>query len=63
MEQPAPESRKMPSNTTITKARRRIRKRRLGRAQKRVRMLAGTPKFPIDPTKVAPQAPATGPAE
>jgi hypothetical protein len=49
MEQPAPESRKMPSNTTITKARRRIRKRRLGRAQKRVRMLAGTPKFPIIP--------------
>jgi hypothetical protein len=41
----------MPSNTTITKARRRIRKRRLGRAQKRERMLVGTPKFPIDPTK------------
>jgi hypothetical protein len=41
----------MPSNTTITKARRRIRKRRLGRPQKRERMLAGTPKFPIDPTK------------
>ena len=43
----------MPSNTTITKARRRIRKRRLGRAQKRERMLAGTPKFPIDPNKAA----------
>jgi hypothetical protein len=41
----------MPSNTTITKARRRIRKRRLGRASKRERMLAGTPKFPLDPTK------------
>jgi hypothetical protein len=49
----------MPSNTTITKARRRIRKRRLGRAQKRVRMLAGTPKFPIDPNN----ATATPPAE
>ncbi len=47
----------MPSNTTITKARRRIRKRRLGRAQKRERALAGTPKFPIDPTKVEQQAP------
>ena len=43
----------MPSNTTITKARRRIRKRRLGRAQKRERMLAGTPKFPIDPNATA----------
>jgi len=39
----------MPSNTTITKARRRIRKRGLGRANKRARMLAGTPKFPIIP--------------
>ena len=47
----------MPSNTTITKARRRIRKRRLGRAQKRVRMLAGTPKFPIIPPET------TAPAE
>lgn len=43
----------MPSNTTITKTRRRIRKRRLGRASKRERMLAATPKFPIDPTKAA----------
>ena len=42
----------MPSNTTITKARRRIRKRHLGRDQKRERMLAGTPKFPLDPTSV-----------
>ena len=50
----------MPSNTTITKARRRIRKRRLGRAQKRERMLVGTPKFPIDPTK---DEAATGAAE
>jgi len=41
----------MPSNTTITKARRRIRKRRLGRDQKRERMLAGTPKFPLDPSQ------------
>lgn len=41
----------MPSNTTITKARRRIRKRRLGRANKRERMLVGTPKFPIDPNQ------------
>jgi hypothetical protein len=49
----------MPSNTTITKARRRIRKRRLGRGNKRERMLAGTPKFPIDPN----QAVATTPAE
>lgn len=40
----------MPSNTTITKARRRIRKRRLGRDQKRERALAATPKFPLDPT-------------
>lgn len=39
----------MPSNTTITKARRRIRKRRLGRDKKRERALAGTPKFPINP--------------
>ncbi|MDB4973778.1 MAG: hypothetical protein JWN48_2119 [Myxococcaceae bacterium] len=51
----------MPSNTTITKARRRIRKRRLGRAQKRVRMLAGTPKFPIIPPGTETTAPA--PAE
>lgn len=48
----------MPSNTTITKARRRIRKRRLGRDQKRERMLAGTPKFPLDPAQ-APEL--TGP--
>jgi hypothetical protein len=46
----------MPSNTTITKARRRIRKRGLGRGAKRERMLAGTPKFPIDPTKAEKQA-------
>jgi hypothetical protein len=46
----------MPSNTTITKARRRIRKRRLGRAQKRVRMLAGTPKFPLDPNTTPTEA-------
>ena len=46
----------MPSNTTITKARRRIRKRGLGRANKRERMLAGTPKFPLDPTKAEKQA-------
>jgi hypothetical protein len=50
----------MPSNTTITKARRRIRKRSLGRGAKRERMLAGTPKFPIDPTKVVVE---TTPAE
>lgn len=37
----------MPSNTTITKTRRRMRKRSLGRGNKRERMLAGTPKFPI----------------
>ncbi|HEY6882266.1 MAG TPA: hypothetical protein VI299_29750 [Polyangiales bacterium] len=48
----------MPSNTTITKARRRIRKRRLGRDSKRERMLAGTPKFPIDPTKSTETTPA-----
>jgi len=41
----------MPSNTTITKARRRIRKRRLGRDQKRERALASTPKFPLDPNQ------------
>jgi hypothetical protein len=41
----------MPSNTTITKARRRIRKRRLGRDKKRERMLEGTPKFPVHPEK------------
>lgn len=51
----------MPSNTTITKARRRIRKRRLGRAQKRERMLAGTPKFPLDPTLASTPAPASKP--
>lgn len=39
----------MPSNTTKTKARRRNRDRKIGRAKKRVRMLAGTPKFPINP--------------
>ena len=39
----------MPSNTTITKARRRIRKRRLGRENKRERTKAATPKFPINP--------------
>ncbi len=39
----------MPSNTTITKARRRIRKRKMGRAAKRERTLAATPKFPINP--------------
>lgn len=39
----------MPSNTTITKARRRIRKRRLGRENKRARAKAATPKFPIHP--------------
>lgn len=43
----------MPSKTTITKARRRIRKRRLGRDQKRERARAGTPKFPIDPAQPA----------
>jgi hypothetical protein len=48
----------MPSNTTITKTRRRIRKRRLGRGNKRERMLAGTPKFPIDPTKATESTPA-----
>ncbi|MET0285283.1 MAG: hypothetical protein ABW352_12465 [Polyangiales bacterium] len=48
----------MPSNTTITKARRRNRKRNLGRANKRQRMLAGTPKFPIDPTKATESTPA-----
>jgi hypothetical protein len=37
----------MPSNTTITKARRRIRKRRAGRDNKRERTQAATPKFPI----------------
>ena len=41
----------MPSKSTITKTRRRIRKRRLGRDQKRERALAGTPKFPLDPAK------------
>jgi hypothetical protein len=41
----------MPSNTTITKARRRIRKRRAGRGNKAERAKAGTPKFPIDPSK------------
>jgi hypothetical protein len=41
----------MPSNTTITKARRRIRKRRLGRDNKRERTLEATPKFPIHPEK------------
>ena len=39
----------MPSNTTITKARRRIRKRKMGRDAKRERALAATPKFPIHP--------------
>jgi hypothetical protein len=43
----------MPSNTTITKARRRIRKRKAGRDAKRERAQAGTPKFPIDPSKAA----------
>ena len=52
----------MPSNTTITKARRRIRKRRLGRAQKRERMLAGTPKFPIDPNEATGTDPETASA-
>jgi hypothetical protein len=50
----------MPSNTTITKTRRRMRKRSLGRGNKRERMLAGTPKFPIDPTKATE---STAPAE
>jgi hypothetical protein len=47
----------MPSNTTITKARRRIRKRGLGRDQKRERMLAGTPKFPLDPGQAPLESP------
>jgi hypothetical protein len=41
----------MPSNTTITKTRRRIRKRRAGRDNKRERTQAATPKFPIHPEK------------
>lgn len=42
----------MPSNTTITKARRRIRKRKMGRDAKRERTRAATPKFPINPEQV-----------
>jgi hypothetical protein len=41
----------MPSNTTITKTRRRIRKRRAGRDNSRERTKAATPKFPIHPEK------------
>jgi hypothetical protein len=41
----------MPSNTTITKTRRRIRKRRAGRDNSRERTKVATPKFPIHPEK------------
>jgi hypothetical protein len=45
------QERVMPSNTTITKARRRIRKRGLGRENKAERAKAATPKFPIHQEK------------
>lgn len=46
----------MVSDTKKSERRRRRKQATNGRAQKRKRMLAGTPKFPIDPTKAAPAA-------
>ncbi|MCS6798147.1 MAG: hypothetical protein NZ898_06420 [Myxococcota bacterium] len=47
----------MPSNTKITRNRRKRKARKLGRDKKKARTRAGTPKFPIHP-----QTPSSEPA-
>lgn len=46
----------MVSSTRQSERRRAINKNRLGRAQKRARMKAGTPRFPIHPEGYDPNA-------